>query len=371
MKIVNCKLKIVKPKVLVATSGGVDSSVAAAILKKNGYEVVGVFMRMHDKSNSRDARKVTQKLKIPFRALDVRKEFKKLVIDYFIHEHKIGNTPNPCVECNPQIKFKFLIDLATKLKFDYVATGHYVRPRRISLGLTRLFIAKDTKKDQSYFLWQLTQKQLSKIIFPLGDYTKEQVRELAKKWKLPVHEKESQDICFSSNADARGFLKSQIHAERGSIITKDGKKIGEHKGLPFYTVGQRKRIEIGPPRLAKASRREAGETRPYYVVRKDFKNNTLIVSQSQKDLLQKEMFVKSVNWLSGKPFSGKCKAKIRSMAPMVLCQIFKIQNSKFKIRFIKPQRAITPGQSAVFYLPRRSTAKAGKGNELLGGGIIT
>jgi len=345
-------------KVIVAMSGGVDSSVIAAILQKNGYDVVGVFMRMHEKSNPGDARTVAQKLKIPFMVLDVRKEFKKRVIDYFIKEYKRGNTPNPCVECNPQIKFKFLVDLATKMKADYVATGHYAKVKN-----GKLFIAKDIKKDQTYFLWQLNQKQLSKIIFPLGDYIKEEVRGLAKKWKLPVAEKkDSQEICFI-DTNINEFLRKRIKTNKGPIITKDGKKIGEHKGLIFYTIGQRKGIEIGG-------------TGPYYVIKKDFNKNTLIVSNSQKDLLQKEMMVKNLNWLSGKSFNGKCKVKIRSMAAMVPAKIMKhvtrnMKQKNYRIIFDKPQRAITPGQSAVFYLPAVASAKEGKGNELLGGGVIT
>jgi len=312
-------------------SGGVDSSVAAVLLKNQGYNVVGVFLLMHENSNFKDAQKVVQKLKIPFKVLDVRKEFKKMILDYFINEYKKGNTPNPCVECNRYIKFKSLIDLAIEMKADWVATGHYAKVKN-----GKLFIAKDKKKDQSYFLWQLTQKQLSKVIFPLGDYTKEQVRGLAKKFGIPVAEKkDSQDICFT--VPCRSFK-----AEAGSILTKDGKKIGKHKGLIFYTIGQRKGLEIGG----------AG---PYYVVKKDFKNNTLIISNSQEDLLQKEMIVKNVNWISGKSFNGKCKVKIRSMAKIVNAII-----NKNKVIFIKPQRAITPGQSAVFY----------KGNEVLGGGVI-
>jgi tRNA-specific 2-thiouridylase len=353
-------------KVIVAMSGGVDSSVAAAILKKNGYDVVGVFMRMHEKSNPKDARVVAQKLKIPFKVLDVRKEFKKKVINYFIKEYKRGNTPNPCVECNPQIKFKFLVDLAIKMKADYVATGHYARIKskaqnpnysksnpKSKFQIYKLLIAKDEKKDQSYFLWQLNKKQLSKVIFPLGDYAKEQVRGLAKKFEIPVAEKkDSQEVCFV-NTNMNEFLGKRIKTNKGPIIMVGGDKVGEHKGLIFYTIGQRKGIEIGG-------------TGPYYVIKKDFNKNTLIVSNSQKDLLQKEMMVKNINWLSGKPYFGKCKVKIRSMAPMVPVKIIEhvthsMKQKKYKVIFDKEQRAVTPGQSAVFY----------KGNELLGGGIIT
>lgn len=351
-------------------SGGVDSSVAAALLKKNGYDVVGVFMKFWQEPGEGredlccsvkarlDAKRMAIKLGIPFYVLDVRKEFKKRILDYFIDEYKKGNTPNPCVECNRHIKFKFLIDLAIKMKVDYVATGHYAKVKN-----GKLFVAKDRKKDQSYFLWQLTQKQLSKVIFPLGDYTKEQVRGLARKFGLSVAEKkDSQEICFI-DTNINEFLKKRINTNTGPIVTVDGKKVGEHKGLIFYTIGQRKGIEIrwtGP-----ASTRPSSLGGPYYVVRKDFKKNVLIISNSQKDLLQKEMMVKNVNWLSGKSFKGKCKVKIRSMAPMVPAII-----NKNKVIFNKSQRAITPGQSAVFYLPAVASAKEGRGIELLGGGVI-
>ncbi|HUT96029.1 MAG TPA: tRNA 2-thiouridine(34) synthase MnmA [Candidatus Paceibacterota bacterium] len=329
-------------RVIIAMSGGVDSSVAAAMLKNDlsalggGYNVVGIFMLMHKNSNPQDAKIVAKKLKIDFKVLDVRKEFKKQVIDYTLKEYESGNTPNPCVECNKYIKFRFLLEKMVQLKADFIATGHYAR---IKDG--KLFIAKDIKKDQSYFLWTLKQKQLTKILFPLGDYTKEQVRGLAKNlpagrqgFKLPVfNKKESQDICFD--------LPRPSSCVADPIITMDNKKIGEHKGLIFYTIGQRKNIGLSGG--------------PYYVVKKDYKKNTLIVSKSKKDLLQKGMAVKNMNWISGKPYTGKCKVKIRSMAKMADAII-----KGSKIVFKKPQRAITSGQSAVFYLD----------GELMGGGVI-
>ena len=315
-------------------SGGVDSSVAAALLKDRGYDVVGIFMLMHKDSNPQDAKVVAKKLKINFKVLDVRKEFKKLVINYTLREYKSGNTPNPCVECNKYIKFRFLLEKMVQLKADFVATDHYARIKG-----RRLFAAKDAKKDQSYFLWALKQEQLKRILFPLGNYTKEQVRGLAKKLKLPVFDKkESQDICFSMPRHS----PHSIGTKAGLIITTEGNVVGEHKGLAFYTIGQRKGIEIGG-------------TKPYYVVRKDFKKNVLVVSQSEKDLLQKEMIVKNINPISEKPYSGKCKIKIRSTAKAADAMI---KNNK--IIFKKPQRAITSGQSAVLY----------KGKEVLGGGVI-
>lgn len=320
-------------KIIVAMSGGVDSSVAAALLKKQGYDVVGVFMKFWKEPGAGrenlccsararlDAKRVAIKLGIPFYVLDAQKEFKKRVVDYFIKEYNRGRTPNPCIECNKWIKFRF----------PNMATGHYARVKN-----GRLFVAKDKQKDQSYFLWTLKQNQLKRILFPIGDYTKKEVREMAKKWDLPVfNKKDSQNICFTA---PRRSLKTKA----GNIITIDGKKVGEHQGLTFYTIGQRKGIKVGG-------------IGPFYVVKKDFKNNALIVSNLEKDLLKKEMVVKNVNWISGKQYSGKCKVKIRSMAPMTAAII-----KRNKIIFDKEQRAITPGQSAVFY----------RGNEVLGGGII-
>ena len=331
-------------------SGGVDSSVTAALLKSRGYDVSGVFMKFWSpKSNDDrenkccsldaklDAKRVAMRLGIPFYVIDAQKEFKKKVVDYFINEYKKGNTPNPCVECNKHIKFKILLNKAMELGADYIATGHYVK---IKSG--KLMIAKDKQKDQSYFLWQLNQKQLSRVLFPLGDYTKDQVRTMAKKFKLPVYKKpDSQEICFI-NTKIQDFLKRYIKSKPGSIITIDGKKVGEHKGLIFYTIGQRKGIEIGG-------------IGPFYVVKKDFKKNTLIVSKNERDLLQKKLIIKNVNWISSKLYSGECKVKIRSTAKMVDATI-----RGNKIVFAQPQRAITSGQSAVFY----------KNNAVLGGGVI-
>lgn len=359
-----------KRKVIAAMSGGVDSSVAAALLKNIGYDVVGVFMKFWSEtlisadknadlrgSENRccsieaqmDARRVASKLKIPFYVIDVRKEFKKRVVDYFVDEYKKGRTPNPCVECNRWIKFKFLLEKMMQLKADYIATGHYARKNQKSkIKSQKLLVAKDEKKDQSYFLWQLNQKQLSKILFPIGDYTKKEVREMAKKFGLPVYEKkESQEICFATNIYE--FLKSRIHANEGDIIDVDGKKVGEHEGLYLYTIGQRKGIKIGG-------------IGPFYVVDKDFKKNALIVAQSDfnEALFKKEFTANEVNWINKVKFPLKCSVKIRYLTKSVPCTVYKIQATKYKIQFSAPQRAITPGQSAVFY----------KRNQVLGGGVI-
>jgi len=341
-----------KKKIIAAMSGGVDSSIAAAILKKQGHDVVGVFMKFWKESGmarenlccsaeaQADARRIAGKLNIPFYVLDVRKEFKKKVVDYLIEEYKKGRTPNPCVECNRHIKFGFLIKKMLELKADYVATGHYVRIKH-----EKLLVAKDRNKDQSYFLWTLNQKQLKKILFPVGDYTKGEVRALAKKWDLPVYEKkESQEICFISDKDIRGFLKKRIGVKKGPIITTKGEKIGEHEGLAYYTIGQRRGIKIGG-------------IGPFYVVDKDFKKNVLIVAQGDFDdaLFKKEFTVSKTNWINNVKFPLKCNVKIRYLTPSVPAVI-----KGNKVIFDKKQRAITPGQSAVFY----------KGNKVLGGGVI-
>ena len=399
-----------KIKVVVAMSGGVDSSVAAVLLKQAGFDVVGIMMKFWKDSSDKTgenrccsvesenlARLVAKKIGIPFYVINVEKEFKKKVVDYFLQEYKKGNTPNPCVVCNKEIKFGFLIKKALSLGADFVATGHYAR---ISLGsnlrsatnffpsagnplcacghkwtrdykkfivslknsLPRLFMGKDKEKDQSYFLWQLNQKQLSRVLFPVGVYTKPEVRKLAKKFKLPTAETpESQEVCFipASSAgrqnETNDFLKKYLKTKPGPVIkqAQNGVKkiIGKHNGLWFYTIGQRRGLEI--------------QQGPWFVVAKDLKKNILIVSKNEKDLDKKELTVTDVNWTCPPKFSAKQKfwrveVKIRYGAKLASAKLLMLGKSKVKIIFLKPQRAITPGQSAVFY----------KGEELLGGGII-
>jgi tRNA-specific 2-thiouridylase len=298
-------------KVIVAMSGGVDSSVSAALLKRAGFDVEGVFLRLFHSAKfteaAKRAKKVAQILKIPFRILDLQKQFKKKIINCFLKESEAGLTPNPCVVCNKEIKFGFLL----KLGADLVATGHYAR-----LKNGRLFRAKDKNKDQSYFLWKLGQRQLRRVLFPLGNYTKDEVRKLAKKFKLPIFgAAESQDICF---------------------------KIPSR--LTFYTIGQRKGIGLS--------------NGPFWVFGRDAKKN-LILTKNEKDLYKKELFFKKANWLAGKSpkFPLKVKAKIRYRSKLASAVVYKNN----RVVFSRPQRAITPGQSIVFY----------KNQELLGGGIIS
>ncbi|MCX6766108.1 MAG: tRNA 2-thiouridine(34) synthase MnmA [Candidatus Moranbacteria bacterium] len=375
-------------KVIIAMSGGIDSSVAAYLLKKQGYDVTGFHLRLFkDEKKEKQIKKIAKMIGIPLVVRDARKEFKKKVIDYFLREYETGRTPNPCVACNREIKFKFLFDELSKQNADYVATGHYARIMKhitynIKHGIYKLYKAKDKTKDQSYFLYTLAQKQLVKIIFPLGNYTKTEVRKLAKKFRSPVTQKdESQNVCFLAGKCPDDFLKRYLKLRKGNIVDSRGKIIGRHEGLPFYTIGQRRGIKIGG-------------TGPYYVVGKNKKQNRLIVTNKKDDplIFRKSAFLQNVNWIAGKPASTrshrgepklplKVLARTRYRNPLVGAIIeltnnrparfdsrsdsgrqLITKNFKCKVVFEKPQRAVTPGQSAVFY---------GKNGEVLGGGVIS
>jgi len=379
-------------KTLVALSGGVDSSVAALLLKRAGFEVEGVFMKFwtdpKTKMNQccsleseRRARQVALKLGIPFHVFDFKKEFKKRVVDYFLEQTRLGLTPNPCVVCNEEIKFGLFLDKALKMGAGFVATGHYVRlgrkipisppaPRLRRAGeirnkskilnskfkTTRLFMATDKTKDQSYFLWRLNQKQLSRTLFPLGEYTKTEVRKIAQKVGLPTSQtKDSQNLCFLARG-ADNFLKTYLKNRPGKIIDSDGKIIGKHYGLGFFTLGQRQGIgEFLFPKYQSQG--------PYYVLAKNNKKNQLVVTRNQKDLLSKNFVVTDLNWLLGKepkfPFRAQVKVRSRQNSVSAVIRRGK-KRGQVLVKFKRAQRSITPGQSAVFY----------KGQELLGGGII-
>jgi tRNA-specific 2-thiouridylase len=346
-------------KVLVLMSGGIDSSVAAAILKRDGFDVVGAFMKLANlprfSEGKERAEKVSKILKIPLLTFNLEKEFKKKIVDYFLKEHKAGNTPNPCVLCNKEIKFGLLLEKALKLDADFVATGHYARKKEIRENSCSnscrfaILRAKDKNKDQSYFLWMLNQRQLKRILFPIGNYTREEVENFARKFKLPVLKpKKSVEICFIQTT-INNFLRKYLKEKLGKIVDTKGKILGEHRGLWFYTIGQRK--GIGLP---------GG---PYWVLDKDPKRNLLIVTKNEKDLLKKELICENVNWISGKEpkLPLKIKAKIRYRQELADATIYPTFKGKsYKVVFERPQRAITPGQSVVFY----------KGQEILGGGII-
>lgn len=342
-----------KLKIAVAMSGGVDSSVAAKLLKDKGHEVVGIFLhfwkegiKAKNEEAFSEARRAASKIGVPLYVLDFSAAFKKQVVDNFLSEYDGGRTPNPCVRCNKLVKLGLLIEAADKLGFNYVATGHYVKNKN-----GKLYKAEDKEKDQSYFLYTLDKKELKRLLFPLGNYTKPQVRKMAKKFGLPAAEKkDSQEICFIPEKSHNEFLRRHLKLKPGPIKTFDGKTVGQHKGLPLYTIGQRKGIEIGG-------------TGPYYAAKMDYKKNVLyvVIDGNDKRIYDDMLIAKNVNWVSGNaPSSLKCQAVIRYHHKPVDCKIKKITKHNFKVIFSEPQRAITSGQSVVFY----------RGAEVLGGGII-
>lgn len=354
-----------KEKVICAMSGGVDSSVAAALLKEAGdFEVIGVFMKFWSGSSKNSslktwnrccsleaekrARLIASKLGIPFYVLRLEKEFKKKIVDYFLKEYKAGRTPNPCVICNKEIKFGLLLKKALALDTNFIATGHYACLKGGRQGI-KLIKSKDRNKDQSYFLWKLNQKQLNYILFPVGGYTKTEVKKMAVKFKLPVFNvPESQEVCFVKTT-TNDFLKQHLKTKPGKIIDNKGKVIGKHEGLWFYTIGQRKRIRL-----------PGG---PFYVLDKDLKKNVLIVTKNEKDIYKKELVFKDVNWISGTPLNLPIKVKVKIRYRHRSCEgvVSRIKGARYRVWFKKPQRAVTPGQSAVFY----------KNTEVLGGGVIS
>src|SRR5680860_301254 len=353
-----------KKKVLVGMSGGVDSSVAAQLLVEQGYDVAGVFLNFWkdegiNASENRccslesllDARKVAAKIGIPLYTFDFSKPFKKMVVDNFLSEYAAGRTPNPCVICNKKIKIGRLIKYAKGLGYDYVATGHYLNISKKGSKYA-LYKSKDKIKDQTYFLYTFSQDELKHLLFPLGKYNKSQVRKLAAKYSLGVESKaESQDICFLSGSH-NNFLKKYLELKPGPIkVFEDGKTIGRHQGLPLYTIGQRKGIEIGG-------------TGPYYVASFDYDKNILYVVKTwnQEILYSDNLIATNVNWLPGLELKKElsCEAVIRYGHKAEKCLV--IPKSKYQclVKFKTPQRAITPGQSVVFY----------DKNKVLGGGLI-
>lgn len=356
-----------KKRVVLAMSSGVDSSVAAAILKKQGYDVVGVFMHFWKEPGNdslrenkccsleaqEDARKVAHQLKIPLYTVNAAKEFKKEVVDYFLSETENGCTPNPCVVCNEKIKFNFIFKKMLEMDADFVATGHYADIKEID-GKKHLFTSNDEEKDQTYFLYNLKQEQLKKILFPVGKYKKPQIRAMAKKMNIPVFDKDdSQGLCFTPEKYPTEFIKRNLKLKEGKIVDISGKKIGTHQGLQLYTIGQRRGINIGG-------------SGPYYVVDRDFPKNCLIVTNNEKDpvIFKSRMLVEMKNWIVGEPkLPFETNVKIRYRHPLVKAAILEktSESGVFMVEFKQPQKAVTPGQSAVFYSDN---------GEVLGGGVI-
>jgi tRNA-specific 2-thiouridylase len=340
----------IRKRVAVAMSGGVDSSVAAAILKNEGFEVFGITMSFLGSKTQGiiDAKKVCRVLGIKHFVVDLKKEMEKEVISDLCRQYLSGRTPNPCVRCNQLIKFGALLNKSLSLGADFFATGHYARVIR-SQGKFLLKKAKDLKKDQSYFLYRLSQGQLKHLIFPLGNYTKEQVRELAVDFKLPVADKaDSQEICFIPGNNYRKFLISRMEKsiKPGVIVDKLGNTVGEHKGVSFYTIGQREGLGIA-----------LGY--PAYVLNIDPRLNKITVGR-KPDVYAREFLVKNARTVNPLKKKVAVSVRIRYNHKEALADIAPYKNSKIRVCFRKPQFAVTAGQSAVFY----------KGDTVLGGGII-
>ena len=350
-------------KVVIAMSGGVDSSVAAALLKEQGHDVTGMMLRLWSQPGKEEsnrcctldsqllARRVANKLDIPFYVIDAKETFRNVVVDYFLEGYARAETPNPCLMCNRHIRWGTLREHALALGAEYMASGHYVRLQKKDDGEVQLLRGVDRGKDQAYVLHVLTQERLRQSLFPVGDYPKTEIREFARKFNLPVAEKsDSQDLCFLAGGDYRDFLREYAPqtTQPGEIVASDGKVLGEHQGLAFYTIGQRKGLGVSSPV-------------PLYVLGKDPVKNRLVVGQAE-ELGSRTTEVSGINWISGiAPRDAfRAEVKIRYTAKEAWAEIMPIGTDQAQLTFDAPQRDITAGQAAVFY----------DGEICLGGGII-
>ena len=374
-------------KVLVGMSGGVDSSLSAALLLEQGYDVIGAFMKNWSGSTKvcdeteefqecdwrterRDAMRVAAQLGIPFLTFDFEREYREKVVDYMVREYAVGRTPNPDVMCNKFMKFDLFMREADKLGCDFVATGHYARIEespvfigsRCRLATAKVLLAGvDVNKDQSYFLCQMPREVLPRVLFPVGGMLKSQVREEAKKRGLVVADKkDSQGVCFIGEFNMTEFLQDYIEKKPGKIVDTNGKEVGDHQGLPFYTIGQREGLEIG------------GLKTPYYVVGKNAERNEIIVSSNFHEALYRtELTASEMNWLVEPVFASeakqsndqeiassagsllaktiKCQARIRYRQPLEKCAVDLLEDRRLHVTFDKLQRAVTPGQFIVLY----------------------
>lgn len=351
-------------RVVVGMSGGVDSSVAALLLKQQGYDVIGVFMKNWDDTDDNgvctavedfeDVRRVCNHIGIPYYSVNFEREYMDRVFTYFLEEYRRGRTPNPDVLCNREIKFKELLDRAGQLGADYLATGHYAQVAYRD-GTHHLLRGNDPGKDQTYFLHMLTQLPLSKAMFPIGHLPKSEVRKIAAEAGLPTAaKKDSTGICFIGERNFRQFLSQYLPAQPGEIRNLDGDVKGSHEGLMYYTIGQRQGLGIGG----------SGSGEPWFVVGKDLTHNVLLVAQGHDhpSLFSESLTASDINWISGHAPAEtfRCTAKFRYRQPDQPVTVTLTEAGRGRVAFDHPQRAITPGQSVVFY----------EGEECLGGGII-
>lgn len=343
-------------------SGGVDSSVAAALLVEQGYDVVGLMLRLWAEPGGAanrcctpdavaDAQRVADTLDIPFYVRDYKDTFKNTVVNFFIDGYAQGVTPNPCVVCNRDIRFDKLLKEALSLGGDYLATGHYAWVQPGPDGILQLLKGSDSSKDQSYVLYTLTQERLARVLFPLGRHTKDQIRQIAAAKNLPVFNRpDSQDLCFLGHGDYRAFLQRHAPAvaQPGPILNSAGQVLGQHQGLAFYTIGQRKGLGLAAPEAL-------------YVLRMDRATNSLIVGPLA-ELGQQELTAQQVTYISGQPPAAPVSitAKIRYKAREVEATLTPLPEARARVTFTSPLRDVTPGQAVVFF----------QGDQLLGGGII-
>ena len=346
-----------KKKVFVGLSGGVDSAVSALLLKKAGYDVTGVFIKVWQpdfltctwREERREAMRVAGKLGIPFLFFDFEDEYKKGVAEYMIEEYRNGRTPNPDVMCNKEIKFGVFLKKAKEMGADFVATGHYARVEKNKKGKFVFKEGVEKDKDQSYFLWMLRQEDLANVLFPVGNLKKEEVRELAKKFKLPnARKKDSQGICFLGDVDLEDFLSRFIKTGVGEVLDTEGKVIGRHRGALYYTIGERHGFEV---------EKKKPDSKAYFVVSKDVEKNTITVSNNDleiESILPKSVTIEKENWIN-QPKGKSMEARLRYRQEKV-----EVELTNNLVHFEKSQ-IIAPGQSIVFY----------EGEECIGGGIIS
>jgi tRNA-specific 2-thiouridylase len=353
-------MPVPKGKVAVALSGGVDSSAAALLLKEAACEVMGIHMCLWDSPHSEyqahRAGTICRVLDIPYHQVDLQKEFESCVVDYFCQEYQQGRTPNPCVACNQHVKFGLLLDKALSLGANYLATGHYARVEHSGDGY-RLLKAADTGRDQSYFLYTLTQEKLDRILFPLGEHSGDEVKQMAKQAGLPTAARSSQDICFISQKNYATFLSQRFSVQPGDIVDTQGRKLGQHRGIVFYTIGQRHGLGLA-------------SDEPLYVIKIEPERNRIVLGH-EEELYSQKLAAQKLNWISGKalrePITVTAKIRYKSkeaeavLFPPRHCEPERSEGEAISdVHFAQPQKAVTPGQAIVFY----------NTGEVLGGGII-